>query len=355
MLDGTVVNVALPAIGRDLDAAIGGLQWIVNGYTLTLAALILLGGSLGDRFGRRRVFVRRRGLVRRRVAAVRRWRRPSGADRRPGAAGRRRRAAHAGQPGHPAGVVPAARTGPGRSAPGPASAGSPAAIGPFARRLAGRRRVGWRLVFLINLPLAAVVVLVALRHVPETPGPRGDRASSTSPARRWRRSASAGLTYGLIAWPVDGFGGPRASPIAAGRRRRAGRLRRGRARAAAPDAAAGASSRRRQFTARQRRDLRGLRRARRGRSSCWSSSCRWSPASRPFAAGAALLPVTVIMLLLVGARSGALAAADRAAAADDGRTAGLRRPGCSAAGSARTPLPHRRAAGRRSSSASGWR
>ena len=56
-LDSTVVNVALERIGDDLDADFGGLQWTVNAYTLTLAALILLGGSLGDRFGRRRVFV----------------------------------------------------------------------------------------------------------------------------------------------------------------------------------------------------------------------------------------------------------------------------------------------------------
>src|SRR5258708_12499286 len=57
MLGGTVVNVALPAIGRDLHAGIDGLQWTVSGYLLTLSALILLGGALGDRFGRRRVFV----------------------------------------------------------------------------------------------------------------------------------------------------------------------------------------------------------------------------------------------------------------------------------------------------------
>jgi MFS family permease len=56
-LDATVVNVALPTIGRELDASVAGLQWIVNGYTLTLASLILIGGSLGDRFGRRRVFL----------------------------------------------------------------------------------------------------------------------------------------------------------------------------------------------------------------------------------------------------------------------------------------------------------
>lgn len=56
-LDGTVVNVALPQLGRDLGASLAGLQWTLNAYTLTLAALVLLGGSLGDRYGRRRVFM----------------------------------------------------------------------------------------------------------------------------------------------------------------------------------------------------------------------------------------------------------------------------------------------------------
>ena len=56
LLDGTVVNVALPTIGRELQADLAGLQWVVNAYALSLAALILLGGSLGDRFGRRRVY-----------------------------------------------------------------------------------------------------------------------------------------------------------------------------------------------------------------------------------------------------------------------------------------------------------
>src|SRR5213080_712145 len=55
-LDGTIVNVALPSIGEDLDASTASLQWVLNGYLLTLASLILLGGSLGDRYGRRRVF-----------------------------------------------------------------------------------------------------------------------------------------------------------------------------------------------------------------------------------------------------------------------------------------------------------
>src|SRR4051812_23831261 len=57
MLDGTVVNVALHTIGEDLDATLSQLQWVTNGYLLSLASFILLGGSLGDRFGRRRIFL----------------------------------------------------------------------------------------------------------------------------------------------------------------------------------------------------------------------------------------------------------------------------------------------------------
>src|SRR4051794_32448418 len=53
LLDGTVVNVALKTIGRDLHASLAELQWITNGYQLLLASLILLGGALGDRIGRR--------------------------------------------------------------------------------------------------------------------------------------------------------------------------------------------------------------------------------------------------------------------------------------------------------------
>ncbi|TMJ28076.1 MAG: MFS transporter, partial [Alphaproteobacteria bacterium] len=55
-IDGSVVNVALPAIQSDLNVSVQGAQWVVNGYMLMLGALILVGGSAGDRFGRRRVF-----------------------------------------------------------------------------------------------------------------------------------------------------------------------------------------------------------------------------------------------------------------------------------------------------------
>jgi MFS family permease len=55
-LDATVVNMALPTIGREFHVGVGALQWVMSGYTLTLAAFLLIGGSLGDRFGRRRVY-----------------------------------------------------------------------------------------------------------------------------------------------------------------------------------------------------------------------------------------------------------------------------------------------------------
>ena len=57
VLDSTLLNIALPTSGRDLGADLAGLQWVLSGYALTLAALILLGGSLGDRFGRRRTHI----------------------------------------------------------------------------------------------------------------------------------------------------------------------------------------------------------------------------------------------------------------------------------------------------------
>src|SRR5439155_6810694 len=56
-IDGTVVNVALPALQRDLDASLVDVQWVIEAYSLFLAALLLVGGAAGDRFGRRRIFL----------------------------------------------------------------------------------------------------------------------------------------------------------------------------------------------------------------------------------------------------------------------------------------------------------
>ena len=70
-LDSTVVNVALPAIEEDLGGGLAGQQWVSNGYLLALASLILVGGSLGDVFGERRVFSIGVARVRRDVDRVR--------------------------------------------------------------------------------------------------------------------------------------------------------------------------------------------------------------------------------------------------------------------------------------------
>ena len=92
LLDITVVNVALPSIREDLGASFTDLQWVVDAYALSLAALVLTAGSLADRLGRRRV-VRRSGsaIFSRRLAALRARARPDLPQPRPRAAGRRRR------------------------------------------------------------------------------------------------------------------------------------------------------------------------------------------------------------------------------------------------------------------------
>ena len=56
-LDVTIVNIALPSIGKDLHASVSGLQWTIDAYTLVLASLLMLSGSMADRFGRRKTFM----------------------------------------------------------------------------------------------------------------------------------------------------------------------------------------------------------------------------------------------------------------------------------------------------------
>ncbi|HEU4911061.1 MAG TPA: DHA2 family efflux MFS transporter permease subunit [Actinomycetes bacterium] len=202
-LDATVVNVALPRIGQDLDADISGLQWTINGYTLTLAALILLGGSLGDRFGRRRIFVI--GVVWfalaslacglapnvETLAAARAVQGVGGALLTPGSLAILQ-----------ASFRPADRA----RAIGAWSGlgGLAGALGPF---LGGWLvdNAGWRWVFLINLPFAAVVALVAVRYVPETKDPLAS-PSLDVPGAALGAVGLGGLTYGLIAWQEQGLG-----------------------------------------------------------------------------------------------------------------------------------------------------
>jgi len=173
MLDGTVVNVALRSIGTALDATAADLQWVVNGYLLALASLILVGGSLGDRFGRRRVFL---------VGVV--W-----------FAAASGLCAVATTPLTLVGARMVQGVGAALLAPGSLAmiqgsfvaadrgkvigrwaglGGIAAAVGPF---LGGWivQAASWRWIFWLNVPVAVVVVLVAVRHVPESKDPTAAR------------------------------------------------------------------------------------------------------------------------------------------------------------------------------------
>lgn len=204
-LDATVVNVALPHIGDDLDADVTALQWVLTGYLLALASLILLGGALGDRLGRRRVFLT--GTVWFAAAsllcglaptievlvAARILQGVGGALLTPGSLAilqasfrRTDRAAAIGAWSGLGGVA--------------------GAIGPFV----GGALVdgpGWRWAFLINIPVAVVVVVSARAVVPET----HDMHASGRLDTRGAILAAGGLatgTWALTEAGASGWGDP---------------------------------------------------------------------------------------------------------------------------------------------------
>jgi EmrB/QacA subfamily drug resistance transporter len=195
-LDGTVVNVALPTMGNDLHAGIRELQWILDGYLVTLSALLLLGGSLGDLYGRRRGFLT--GLV-----AF------SGASAVCGFAPNPTVliAARALQGGGAALLVPgslaliSASFHPddrGRAVGAWSGlAGVSGALGPFVGGWL-IDAVSWRLIFFINLPIAAACFVITKRFVPES---RDDDEIGVRPDFAGAIAASIGLAataYGLI-------------------------------------------------------------------------------------------------------------------------------------------------------------
>jgi EmrB/QacA subfamily drug resistance transporter len=196
-LDGTVVNVALKRMGQDLDATLAELQWITNGYLLSLASLILLGGSLGDRFGRRRVFVIGTAwfaaasllcglapnpetlIVARVLQGI------GGALLTPGSLAMIQGAFVASD--RPKAI--GAWTGIGSVA---------AALGPFI----GGGLVDyatWRWIFMINLPLAAATIYFAVRHVPESRDPHASTHFDVV-GGTLATVALGSLTYALIQW-----------------------------------------------------------------------------------------------------------------------------------------------------------
>lgn len=207
-IDGTVVHIALPAIQSSIGATFGELQWVVNIYTLLLGALILVGGALGDRLGRRRVFMI--GIAIFAVASV-----------LCGLA-----------PGPLSLIAARALQGIGGALLVPQSLAIIAAsfpqdqrgraIGLWAGFAALTTALGpvlggafidllsWRAVFWINLPIAAATLWLAVRYVPES---RDDGATATldfSGAALVVVGLGA-LTLGLTAWPERGLSNPMVS------------------------------------------------------------------------------------------------------------------------------------------------
>ncbi|MBR8742909.1 MFS transporter [Nocardiopsis sp. MG754419] len=200
-LDSTVVTVALPAIQEDLDTGLAGLQWIVNGYMVTLSALILLSGSLSDRFGRVRLFMVGVALFALASALC------TFAPNLEWLVGGRVAQGVGGAlltPGSLAILQAGFREDDRARAIGAWSGltGVAAAVGPF---LGGWLvQLGdWRLIFLINLPIALVVLAIAHFKVPES------RDTSATGGLDYGGAllgvvALAGITYALIQWGAVG-------------------------------------------------------------------------------------------------------------------------------------------------------
>ncbi|HEX5928667.1 MAG TPA: MFS transporter [Solirubrobacterales bacterium] len=204
-LDGTVVNVALPAISGDLDAGLAGQQWVVESYMLTMVALLLVGGSLGDQFGRRRIFVI--GLVAFAATSALCAVAPSD-EFLVAARGLQGIAGALLVPGSLA-IVAATFAGEERGrAVGTWTAwtGIATVIGPAG----GGALIGllsWRAIFWVNLPLIAVTVFLTLRAVEESRDPDAFRGID------WTGIALSALGLGgpvfaLIEQPTRGWGDP---------------------------------------------------------------------------------------------------------------------------------------------------
>jgi EmrB/QacA subfamily drug resistance transporter len=195
LLEATVVNVALPAIGRDLGASVAGLQWVLDGYVLTLAALVLPAGALSDLYGRRRMFIVGVAAF---VAAS---------------------ALCAGAPTIQLLVAARFVQGAGGALLTPGSLAiidavfhpddRTRAIGAWAGLTAVAAAVGppvggyltealsWRAVFLINLPVGAFVIVAAVAKVPESRDPTRARGLDL-PGAALATLAIAGLCFALI-------------------------------------------------------------------------------------------------------------------------------------------------------------
>jgi EmrB/QacA subfamily drug resistance transporter len=203
-LDSTVLNVALPAVQADLGASAREAQWIYGAYALVLSALLLIGGSLGDRYGRRRIFVVGAAIFA--LASV--W-----CALAPGSG--QLVAARAVQGAGGALLVPESLAILGASFEGKmraraigswsALSGMAMAVGPL---LGGWlvEEVCWRSAFLITPVLAVVAIAIALHHVPESRDPEAHRLDLVGALLA--TSGLGGLVYSLIESSALGFGDP---------------------------------------------------------------------------------------------------------------------------------------------------
>jgi len=203
-IDANAVNVALPAIQADLHATVAEVQWVFEAYSLLLAALILVGGSLGDRLGRRRVFVigtvifavaslaSGLSLTAAQVIAARAVQGVGGALLTPGSLALISATFSQAQRGRAIGTWSGATA-------------ISSAIGPM---LGGFLvdHASWRLVFLINLPLAALLVVIATWRVPESRDP--SMAGIDWLGALTCTGGLTGIVFGLIESTTLGFADP---------------------------------------------------------------------------------------------------------------------------------------------------
>lgn len=202
MLTATVVNVALPTLANDLDANSGQQQWIINSYLLTIASLILIGGNLGDRFGRLRVY--RIGVAWFAIASVLCAAAPNvavliAARLLQGIGGALL------TPGSLAIIEATLRPDDRGRGVGQWSGlgGVAGAIGPLVGGLLVD--LSWRWVFLINLPVA-LFVLAMSRSIPESSDPEARRLPLDTVGAGLTATALGGASFALIQGPPDGFG-----------------------------------------------------------------------------------------------------------------------------------------------------
>jgi EmrB/QacA subfamily drug resistance transporter len=204
-LDVTVVNVALPSIGRELDAGISGLQWTVDAYTVVMASLLMFSGSMADRLGRKRTFVA--GLSVFSTASLLCSAAPTIELL---IAFRVLQAVGASMMNPVAmSIITNTFTDPRERAQAVgvwgAVFGISMALGPVVggTLVSG---VGWRAIFLINIPIGLAAIALTLRFVPESRAPRPRRFDPIGQALVMVLLAT--LTYGIIEAPVRGWTSP---------------------------------------------------------------------------------------------------------------------------------------------------